>query len=127
MRARRNHRSFDLLTPAMHGIRIAAIAGVLAGTAIAGWPSAVIASGVGVEAQVALSPAALPKNDPGDRNPPPRGLKCEPHHGKGSNPHCPPPVIPEAPMAVLLPLGAGGLFAAAYLVARRRNGVELAI
>jgi hypothetical protein len=50
--------------------------------------------------------------------------KCKPHPGEGQNPHCPPPVIPEAPMAVMLPLSAGAVFGVAYLVMRRRGVLE---
>ena len=50
--------------------------------------------------------------------------KCQPHPGEGLNPHCPPPVIPEAPLAVLLPLTAGVVFAAAYWLMRRREAVQ---
>jgi hypothetical protein len=34
---------------------------------------------------------------------------------------CPPPVVPEAPLAVLLPLSAGAVFSVAYFVYRRRS------
>ena len=37
-------------------------------------------------------------------------------------PGVPPPVIPEVPVAVIVPLSALGLFGAAYLVLRRRSG-----
>jgi hypothetical protein len=52
--------------------------------------------------------------------------KCKPHPGEGSNPHCPPPVIPEAPLAVILPVSAGAVFGVAYLVMRRRGVLEAA-
>jgi hypothetical protein len=52
--------------------------------------------------------------------------KCKPHPGEGRNPHCPPPVIPEAPLAVMLPVSAGAIFGVAYLVMRRRGVLEAA-
>lgn len=52
----------------------------------------------------------------------PQHPKCKPHKGEGLNPHCPPPVVPEAPVALLLPLSAAAVLGAAYLVSRRRNG-----
>jgi hypothetical protein len=54
--------------------------------------------------------------DPGD----PQNDKCKPHPGNGINPHCPPPVVPEAPMAVLLPLSVAALLGVGYVSLRKR-------
>lgn len=37
---------------------------------------------------------------------------------------CPPPVVPEAPLAVLLPLSAGVMVGGAYVLIRLRRGIE---
>jgi hypothetical protein len=50
----------------------------------------------------------------------PQNTKCKPHRGEGVNPHCPPPVVPEAPLAILLPLSAAAVLGATYFVTRRR-------
>ena len=55
--------------------------------------------------------------DPGQ----PQDTKCKPHLGQGLNPHCPPPVVPEAPVAILLPLAAAAVLGAGYFVMRRRD------
>jgi hypothetical protein len=49
---------------------------------------------------------------------------CKPEAGQTvssqSDNQCPPPVVPEAPLPVLLPLSAGAVLLLAYFVARRR-------
>ena len=117
----RSNRLFDL---AAHGARAAALAIALTGSTLVWLPVPAAASQVVVQ-----SPAA--QSDPAQSNVPPvddgNKFKCRPHPGKGENPHCPPPVIPEAPMAVLLPVTAGGMLAGFYIYARRRSGAGLAV
>ena len=40
---------------------------------------------------------------------------------KNDDKNCPPPVVPEAPLAVLLPLSAGTIIAGAFVVTRLRS------
>ena len=56
------------------------------------------------------------------------GTTCKPDKN-GDHPNndndkkkCPPPVVPEAPLAALLPLSAGAVLGGAYLVMRLRGG-----
>jgi hypothetical protein len=53
----------------------------------------------------------------------PPKLACTSQVRPGEDGYCPPPVVPEAPIATLLPLNALAvlLLGAAYLVARRRK------
>jgi len=46
--------------------------------------------------------------------------KCKPHAEDYSS-HCPRPVVPEAPSAVMLPASAGAVLCVFYVVARRRG------
>ncbi len=68
-------------------------------------------SSIGTRAPVTAEP------NPGDGH-----QKCKPHPGEGVNPHCPPPVVPEAPLAILLPLSAGAMLGVVYFISRRRSG-----
>lgn len=122
------YRTLNLKRRVTRSLRIAAIAGMVVGATIAGWPAAAMASSVGVQAQNAATSVSVaptpcsPENDTGDND----CAQCPPEDIATDEDDCPPPVIPEAPMAALLPLGAGGLFAAAYIYIRRRNGAEVA-
>jgi len=111
----RTHQLFDRAAGTVRG---AAIAVLVAGFSLVGWPTVAAASVTSVQV-----PVSSEKDPVKDGN----NSKCRPHPGKGENPHCPPPVIPEAPMAVLLPVTAGGMLAGFYIYARRRNGAGLAV
>jgi hypothetical protein len=120
----KRERSNRLIDRLAHTARGAALAVVLSGSTLIWLPIPAAASQVAVQAPAAQSDPAqsnIPPVDDGNK------FKCRPHPGKGSNPHCPPPVIPEAPMAALLPISAGGLLAGFYIYARRRNGAGLAV
>jgi dienelactone hydrolase len=109
-------RTDQVIDRAVRTVRGGGVAVLIAGFSFVGWPTAAAASGTAVQAAVSVEPARVDNND----------FNCRPHPGVGHNKHCPPPVIPEAPITALIPLTAGGLFAIAYFVTRRRNGVELA-
>jgi hypothetical protein len=83
--------------------------------------SAIPASAAALSPTSPISSRAPVTTDP---NPGDGQQKCKPHPGEGVNPHCPPPVVPEAPMAILLPLSAGAVLGVAYLFIRRRSGTN---
>ena len=124
-----------MITNGLRLLRVVVVSLALVGTAVAGWPATAMASTARVHAQTpttaqntTLEPTASPSAcEPDDES----GEGCQSNQPCTSEDEnepddCPPAVIPETPVAVLLPLSAGALLAGAYLFIRRRNGIDVA-
>ena len=80
-------------------------------------------AGTSVAAIAAAEPKCTPQaqasvKDDGDND---AGDNDDNQNEDNDDNQCPPPVVPEAPLAVLLPLSAGAVFSVAYFVYRRRS------
>jgi hypothetical protein len=81
------------------------------------------AAATSVAAIAAAEPKCTPEaqasvRDDGDND---NGDNDDNQNDDNDDNQCPPPVVPEAPLAVLLPLSAGAVFSVVYFVYRRRS------